>query len=552
MDPIIDVARLTYSYPESDRPALANLDLRIPRGELLLLAGRSGSGKSTLLRALNGLVPHFYGGRFGGSVLVAGLDTRRTSPVEMAGQVGFVFQEPEGGFITGNVADEIAFGMEVAGLPGRVIRERVEEIIERLELDALLDRPLDRLSGGEQQRVAVAAALARKPSVLLLDEPTSQLDAQSAEAVLEWVAALRADLGLTAVIAEHRLARIAPRVDRALYLGGAGERPQLGGPEEVLAAMPYGPPLIEASRLIGERLTAGCTGLPCLRQSLLGLPESVFEPCRRPEGGPRLAAQGMAYAYNGLRALEDILLEVWPGEIVALLGRNGSGKTTLLRCIMGLLTPQAGAISYEGERIDAWPVARRARHLAYVPQWPSALLFADSVRAEMDLTLANHGLTERPPCDPEQLLEELGLAGVAHRYPRDLSAGERQRAAIAAVAVTRPGVVLLDEPTLGIDPLAQRRLGRLLQDWRASGTSIVLATHDVEFAAANADRVLILERGSVRAAGPTAETIFSQPGLRTALQQLTGRARPASPEDLARARSRGDLHADDRAGANLV
>ncbi len=528
----IEVRRLTYSYPEARDPALGDLNLQVTEAELVLVAGCSGSGKSTLLRALNGLVPNFYGGRFGGRVVVAGMDTRRATPVELAGRVGFVFQEPESRFITGSVADEIAFGMEVAGLPGEVIRQRLEEIIERLELGPLVDRPLNRLSGGEQQRVAVAAALGRRPPILLLDEPTSQLDSQSAEEVVQWIVELRQEFGLTTLVAEHRLGRLGPRVDRILYLPGKGEEASFGRPPDVLAQMPYGPPLAEARRLLGMPPGWGGAAEQVLRSRLEQLgPETTVRPT--PAGPPRLIAEGLSYAYNGVPALDGASFEVRPGEVVAVLGRNGSGKTTLLRCVMGLLSPQAGKVWLEGQEVGDRSVAERAQAMAYVPQWPEALLFADSVREELDLTLRNHGLQGRPPVDPEVLLRDLGLAGVADRYPRDLSAGERQRAAIAAVLVTRPGVLLLDEPTLGIDPLAQAAFGDLLEGWRRRGMAVVLATHDVEFAAAHADRAVVLDRGCVVAAGLTAETLYSQPPLRTALQKLTDRPHPASIADVA-------------------
>jgi energy-coupling factor transport system ATP-binding protein len=469
---LAEVERLRYTYPAAERPALEGLDLELGGGELVLLAGPSGCGKSTLLRALNGLVPHFHGGRFGGRVSIAGLDTRRASPLQLAGLAGLVFQEPEGRFLTGSVADEIAFALEVAGLPGAQIRSRVEQVIERLGLGGLRERPLDRLSGGEQQRVAVAAALAREPALLLLDEPTSQLDAEGAAAVLEWLVELRAGLGLTALVAEHRLERLTARADRTIALG---ESPEGRAAPADLAPLEW--------------------------------------PCAPPAGnGARLRAQGLRFAYNGRPALEGVGLELRPGEVLAVVGRNGSGKSTLLRCLIGLLRPESGAIWLEGERVEGRPAGERARRMAYVPQWPSALLFAESVREELAVTLRNHGLLDRPPVRPETLLEALGLAGLADRYPRDLSAGERQRAAIAAVTVTAPGVVLLDEPTLGIDPAAQRQIGRLLEAWRRAGVSVLLATHDHRFAAAHADRALRLEAGRVAASGPAAAVLAAAGG----------------------------------------
>ncbi len=509
---------------------LCDLDLEVGAGEMVLLAGRSGSGKSTLLRAINGLVPHFYGGRFGGRIVVDGLDTRRATPAELAGRVGFVFQEPEGRFVTGSVADEIAFGLEAAGLAGRDIRRRVEEVVARLELERLLARPLDRLSGGEQQKVAVAAALVRQPRVLVMDEPTSQLDAESSEEALAWTLALRQELGLTVVVAEHRLARLLSAASRMVYLAGSGVV-TCGEVPEVLKCMPYLPPLMRAAQALGLPPVAGLEPGAELRRRALAAAASL-PPVRAAAGPVLLAASDLQFHYNGVKALEKASLEVRAGEVVALVGRNGSGKTTLLRCLMGLLTPEKGRVWLGGQAIEGWPVSRRARHIGFVPQWPSGLLFAENVRQELWQTLHNHGLEASPASDPEALLEALGLGSVADRSPRDLSSGERQRAAIAAVLVARPRVVLLDEPTLGVDPLAQRDLGSLIDGWRGQGMGVVLATHDIEFAAAHADTVVLLEGGRVEDCGPAAETLFSRPTLRTALQRLTGRARPAAVTEL--------------------
>ena len=535
----VDVTRLSYIYPDRARPALTDLTLCLDQG-LHLLAGKSGSGKSTLLRALCGLVPHFHGGRFAGRVIVDGLDTRRAQPVELAERVGLVFQEPATRFVTGTVTDEIAFGMEVAGLGGDQIRRTVDEIVERLELGPVVGRSLDRLSGGEQQRVAVAAALARGPRILLLDEPTSQLDAQSAEGVLSWILELHKELGLLALIAEHRLARLIGAVDRILYLNDDGALGAHGEPGDVMAAMPYGPPLVEAARRLGVPLPRDPRGREALRARMDRLP---LLPARAaPAGMPRLAAQGLHHAYNGVPALDDAGLEVRPGEVVAVLGRNGSGKTTLLRCLMGLVQPDRGEVRLAGRRIDRQPVAQRAKEIAFVPQWPSAMLFAESVREELDLTLRNHGLEASSAGEADRLLAELGLADVAERYPRDLAAGEQQRVAVAAVLVGRPAVLLLDEPTLGLDALSQRRLGDLLEAQRARGVAIAIATHDVEFAAAHADTAVILEGGKVAAYGPAAETLFDHPPLRTSLQRLTGRPRPATVSDLPPGKEDANAH----------
>jgi energy-coupling factor transport system ATP-binding protein len=462
--------------------------------------------------------------------MVDGLDTRRAQPVDLAARVGLVFQEPERRFVTTTVADEIAFGMEVAGLEGQGIRRSVAEIVDRLELGGVAERSLERLSGGEQQRVAVAAALARGPRILLLDEPTSQLDSQSAENVLSWIHELREELGLLALIAEHRLARLVDSADGMLYLDEAGRLVAEGTATEVLRVMPYGPPLVEAARRMNAPLPVDPQSRDALRARLRSMPAAFTRP--HPAGSPRLAARGLFHAYNGVPALQGAEIEVRPGEIVAVLGRNGSGKSTLLRCLMGLEKPGQGAIWLDGRQIERLPVAERARDIAFVPQWPSTMLFAETVRQELALTLRYRGMTDAPPHDPEALLADLGLADAAGRYPRDLAAGEQQRAAIGAMLVAGPRVLLLDEPTLGLDALAQARIGSLLEAERRQGAAIVIATHDMEFAANHADTAVVLDRGRVVASGPTAETLFGQPALRTSIQRLTGRPRPAGVAEI--------------------
>jgi energy-coupling factor transport system ATP-binding protein len=538
---MIEIDRLTYTYPRTDRPALVDVSLRIDAGQTVLLTGRSGSGKSTLLGAVNGLIPHYYGGRIAGRVVVGGMDTRDHKAHDLAALVGTAFQEPASRFITRQVADELAFGLEAAGLGGAEIARRVRETAERLRLGPLQDRPLDQLSGGEQQRVAVAAALARQPRVLVLDEPTSQLDSESAQGVLDWLRDLcRAD-GLTTLISEHRLGRLLPEVDRVAALSERGRLEAWGAPAEVLTRLPYGGPLIEAARALGLPVGLSEDALRALRERLLAWRPP---PGAAPAGEVRLAARGLGFAFGEGFELHPVDLDLCQGEALAVLGGNGSGKTTLLRCLMGLLAHR-GQVQLDGERIEGQPVSVRARHLAYVPQWPSAFLFADTVREELWTTLRYRGLHSqaRAPDSVEAMLGVFGLDEVAGRYPRDLSAGERQRTALAAVMIAGPKCVLLDEPTLGMDSASQAQLARRIRRWKRSGLSVMVATHDVEFAAAVSERALVLERGRVAAVGDTAQVLFDRPELRTALQRLTGRARPACVSDLVQ--ETGGEHADD-------
>lgn len=523
---VVELDQVSYWYPASGAAALDRVNLRLEPGDRLLLAGLSGSGKSTLLRVLNGLVPHFYGGRFAGHARVAGLDVRQAGPARLAGHVSLVFQEPEARFVASHAEDEIAFGLEVAGVEARELRRRVGEVIERFELGRLLDRPLDRHSAGEQSRVAIAAALSRRPALLVLDEPTTELDPVAAQALVEWMDELAQTRELGFVVAEHRLGRWLGRVDRLGYLEAAGRLISCGDPERVVAMMPYADPVEEARRRLG--VTAG-SGSVDLKKSF---PSGMAPRARRAAGVVRLSTRGVCVSYSSRVVLEDVNVDVRAGEVVGLVGKNGSGKTTLLRCLMGLVPSARGEVRMDGVLLDGVPVAERAQRIGFVPQTPGSMLFADSVEAELETTLVHHGLTRRPPVDPDELLERLGLGPVRRRYPRDISAGQRQRTALAAVLVTRPTVLLLDEPTLGMDPPAQADLGRLLREWASEGAAVLVTSHDVEFLAAHADRVIALEAGRVAAEGPTAETLFAFPGFRTMLQSLTGRAWPACPDDI--------------------
>jgi energy-coupling factor transporter ATP-binding protein EcfA2 len=527
LETVIELEALSYVYPEASGEALRGISMRVENGETILVVGRSGSGKSTLLRVMNGLVPHFFGGRFQGRAMVAGLNTRTATPVDLSGKVGTVFQEPGYRFLTDNLVDEIAFGMEMVGIPGPEIRSQVKDILDRFELAPLAERSLDRLSAGEQQRVAVAAALSRRPEILLLDEPTSQLDSFTSDMILKWLKELQAQFGLTLVIAEHRLERLLDSVDRIAYLSLSGKLEQCGTPQSTLGLLPFSTPLADVAKWFQLDQDLDSSDFSVLRELVLrNAPGRKSSPGMK--GEVCLEAKGLIFNYNGIAALEGVDLHVNKGEIVALLGRNGAGKSTLFKCLIGLLQAESGEIILDGERVNGRPVSDLAKKIAYVPQWPSALLFAETVQDELLFTLRNHGLDRNPPISPEFLLERLGLSEVADHYPRDLSAGQRQRAALATVLVTKPEVILLDEPTLGMDPILIKDLGDLLNTWKEDGASVIVATHNNEFAAAIADRAVILDQGQVVASGPTSETLFSQAEMRTALQRLTGRAYPAS------------------------
>ena len=512
--------QVTYCYPGAAQPALRQLQLQLAEASFCLLTGRSGTGKSTLLRCVNGLVPHFSGGTLHGRISVNGLDPVLVGPQLMSRQVGFVFQDPEAQFVMDQVEDEIAFGLENAALPRQEMRVRVEEVLDLLDLAHLRTRRLDTLSGGEKQRVAIAAALALRPRVLVLDEPTSQLDPKSAEDVFHALVRLNADLGLTILVAEHRLERVLAFADRLIHLPHDQAPVVEGVPREVLARLEVVPPLIQLARVLGWQplpLTIK-EGLHFSRMPATAQQMSPAPVRRAVSGRPLVQMQGVSVRYGAQMALRGVDLDLHAQQISVLMGRNGSGKTTLLKTIVGLLRPATGRVQVLGQDIAHQDVAHICRQVGYLPQDPNALLFADTVADELRITLRNHGLsTERqtPEADrvypPAELLEQLGIARHAGRYPRDLSAGERQRVALAAVTVTRPDVLLLDEPTRGLDYAAKHSLAQLLRSWRDAGKAILVVTHDVEFAAMIADQVILLSQGEIIACGAPDEVLGSSP-----------------------------------------
>lgn len=509
---------VSYTYPDTIEPALKNINLHLAEGDFALFIGPSGAGKSTLLRCVNGLVPHFSGGTLSGKITVNGLNPVVAAPQTMSRHIGFVFQDPEAQFVMDRVEDEIAFALENAAMPPQEMRVRVEEALDLLDLASLRDRRLETLSGGERQRVAIAAALAFRPKVLVLDEPTSQLDPQSAEDVLQALVRLNTDLGLTILLAEHRMERVLPFVDTLVHLSAGGEHLLCGEPRLILPQITLSPPLVTLGKALkweplpltikdGKRFSRAW-----LERNPSAPPKLPAPP---PTGQPFLQVRGVQSAYDGRSVLRGVDFDLWPGEIVALMGRNGAGKTTLLKNLVGLLRPKQGQILLEGKNIAGLETAEVCRRMGYLPQDPNALLFAETVLDELLITLKNHHLSAGPngalPLDPRQLLNRLGLGHKAQAYPRDLSAGERQRVALGAITITKPGALLLDEPTRGLDYAAKAELVALLRGWRAEGTAVLLVTHDVELVASAADRVILLSQGEVIAAGDPGAVLGSSP-----------------------------------------
>lgn len=481
-----------YRYPATDRLALRDLDFSVEPGEFVALAGASGSGKSTLCRLLNGLIPHLHGGEVGGVLTVAAADPRTTPPHRMSRAVGLLLQRPDAQCLATTVARDIAFGPACQGQDRATIARRVREVVEWLDIGHLLERAPHTLSGGEQQRVALAGVLALQPRLLVLDEPFAFLDAAGASQLRELLRRLHA-AGVTLLVAEHRLSEIAADADRLLVLH-RGRLVADGPPAEVLAG-----------DVVGWGLEPP--------QPLLAPPPLSTEATE-----PVVEWDGVWCERDGRSVLRGASLRSAAGEIVALLGANGAGKSTLLRHGNGLLRCQRGVVRIVGQPVGRRPVAELARDVGLVMQQPARMLFAPTVRAE--LAAGPRALRRYDPDWCARLSERFGLDPLLDRPPQLLSAGEQRRVAIAAVLAGRPRALLLDEPTAGQDARARATLRALLRDCAADGLAITLATHDLGWAYSLCQRWAVLAEGRIAAdADPAA--VLAQP-------EVLGRARPST------------------------
>jgi energy-coupling factor transport system ATP-binding protein len=553
----LECSGLTYSYPGAPEAALDGVDLKLREGELVLVTGGSASGKSSLLRAASGLVPHFYGGRLAGRVVVGGLDTRSSGPSQIAAIAGSLFQDPESQVVMTSVRSELRLPLENRGLPEASIARSVEETAIALGIAGLLERSLDSLSSGELQRVALGAALVGEPRLLLLDEPTSQLDPVAGDELIWQLRRLNEEWGVTVVLAEHRVERCLAAADRVVTLErgrvqfdgppqefvawAAEQAPELAPPvasmcaQAGLAPIPIG--VKDGRALLRARgfIDTGEGGKPDVEaeRPRLRAGRALAQPARRllrsrrvaTEAALELARVWVSYDDGtgaGLEALRGLTLSVGRGETVALLGRNGAGKSTLLRVAAGLRVPDRGRLRTAGEVALVLPNA-------------GDYFLHERVREELPDQWASPALAE------------VGLSAKGDADPRDLSGGERQRLALAIVLAGRgigggapPAVVALDEPTRGMDRGSKQALAQRLRSLSSRGAAVIVATHDVEFAARAADRCVLLAAGRVVADGRTEEALSGGRYFATEVARVFGRAaRVVLPEEGARLLAEG-------------
>ncbi|UJA19838.1 ATP-binding cassette domain-containing protein [Thermoleophilia bacterium SCSIO 60948] len=509
-EPLVDLRGFSYRYPGARAEALDRIDLEVSEGEFCVLAGRSAGGKSTLLRALSGLVPHFHGGDVAGEARICGLDLREAGPAELGARVGFVAQEPEAQVISATPRAEIELPLETSGQGPAARARAVEEVALALGIEGLLARPTASLSGGELQRVALAAALAARPALVLLDEPTSQLDPVAGDELIGVLRRLNEEWGTTVVLAEHRLERCLASADRVIAIDsgriGFDGSPGGFGDWSVDADPALATPVARTFALAGVRpvpiaVKQARRELRSRSLSFEAATERGAQPDRRrwrlPGRGPRAATAALDVrdlwvslddGGGPIDVLRGVSLRLEPGERVALMGRNGAGKSTFLRTLAGVQPALRGRTSTPAG-------------CAFVPQRPGDLLLAERVGDDL------------PGAAGLEALRRVGLEDAADSDPRDLSGGQRQRLALAIAMAgrgepgTAPGLICLDEPTRGMDRARKSELGAWLDRLTAAGSAILVATHDVEFAAEAVDRVVILGGGELLADGPADEVL---------------------------------------------
>jgi energy-coupling factor transport system ATP-binding protein len=516
VEKMIEIKTLTFRYNQENTDALRDISLNIGDGEFILLTGNSGSGKSTFVRTFNGLVPHFYGGKIRGSILINGKNPLDLSVRAMAEEVGYVFQIPDNQIVMNMVENEIVFGMENLHFPIDIIKKRLEETLDAVGIAHLRNRNPNELSGGEKQKVAIASILCLHPKILVLDEPTSELDPKSAEEILTLLQKLNNELGMTIILIEHRTERILPFIDRIILME-EGKIILDNTPQEFFLQIqsqigisippiveffkhlkhPHLPLNIKESRQV-LRDKFNSLRINTERYNTL---QQRWQQYRSQNnlGEEVLATKSLYYAYNRAdNAIEDLSLTFNANEFVAIIGRNGSGKSTFLKLLTGLLSPKKGQIFLRSKKLNKIKPEDQITEFGYLFQNPSLHFYHDTVFEEVEFVLKNKGMpSEKRKVAVTTILQKLGLERYAQSYPRYLSVGEQQRVALASIMVAEPKILLLDEPTHGMDFSQKHDFFQLMEAFRQAGGLVIMVSHDIETIARYAHRVIILSDGKI-------------------------------------------------------
>ncbi len=546
---MIEITNLNFTYHSRPNPALNEINLKIMEGDFILLTGSSGSGKSTLVRCLNGLIPHFHGGTISGEIRVNDKNPLDLSPKQMATDVGFVFQNTDNQLFMNTVESEIVFGLENLAVSPEDMETRINESLSACRIDHLRYRTLSQLSGGERQKVAIASVLAMYPRYIILDEPTAELDGESADAILNLLVRLNRDRHLTIILIEHRLERILPLCSRVIIMDG-GHIVRDGPPKEVMGEDLSDlhlrlPPILQLSTHLQLRAVPLSLSqmVAEFTQFLDTIPLKTFEnfswPKEKPpqphsagdsppQPPPQLEIDGVNFAYEGKNdVLRDITLRFDAGEMVGIIGRNGSGKSTLLKTFNALLRPRKGTVTLNGHNIAKASISDLAKEIGYIFQNPALQFYQDTVEEEIlyyykNLQKYRKGKSSeaRPSAKLENILTSFRLQTFRKHYPRYLSVGEQQKVALASVYITRPSILLLDEPTHGMDNTHKREFFEILRRYASDGHIVIVISHDVETLAEYSTRIVYLKEGTVAADGTPGDILPKTDIFNTQINRL--------------------------------
>ncbi len=499
---MIEFNNVSLIYPNSQRTILENLNFKVEAGELVLVIGLTGAGKSSFIKLVNGLIPHHTAGILSGEIRIDGQSTSSLKPGALSKVIGIVGQNPVNSFITDDVESEIVFTLELNEISPTQIKQRLAEMIDLLGLEKIRDRKLHTLSGGEQQRVALACALSLQPKMLLLDEPTSALDPLAAEEILAIINRLVSDLGLTVIITEHRLERVIQFVDRVIQVNGDGTV-TTGNVSSVLNKSELNPPLIKLAKALGIK------DLPVtVRQlrktiessfankfdSLISKSKINFQNNTDGESEKLVQIEKLSVSYQSMPVLHDFNLTAQSGETIGILGRNGAGKSTLLKTICGLNKQVAGSVKVLNQNPQKIPASEITKIFGYVPAQPSDLLISKTVSAECELVDKQNGLTR----DTTLNIVKNFLPDVRpEQHPRDLSEGQKLILVLSMALATNPKILILDEPTRGVDYQTKSRLVEILKNHQKNGGLTLIASHDVELIAQVCNRAILIADGEL-------------------------------------------------------
>lgn len=526
---LLEAKNITFTYPDESHPALVDVSLSVEEGDFLVLCGPSGSGKSTLLRLLKQEVaPH---GLLKGDLYFDHVPLKEISNTIKAKDIGMVFQDPENQIVMDRVMEELIFGLENIGLSSEQMRKKVAEIVHFFGLEGLLERPTHELSGGQMQMVNLASVLLMEPRLLLLDEPTSQLDPIAAKDFLNMLRRMNEELGIAVIIAEHRLEDVWPLAERVVILE-QGTIIHDGNARDVAGAISLHQNdelfnyLPEASKLYlrfnpmggGEHFPITVKEGKQWLKTVHADAKDNHQPAKEEKQNTILEAKGIDFQYEKWRPLilDRLNIELKKQEKLAIVGGNGTGKSTLLKVLAGIMKPQRGTILFNGKKVTG----KQLPEIAYLPQNPR--LYFSEERVELEIEKAAVA-SDIPLHDKEEILDWLNFSSLRSRHPYDLSGGEMQKAAMACLLLRQPEVLLIDEPTKGLDPLSKKRFGEWLNLFNQKGLSIILVTHDVEFAARHADRVAMMFQGEITAIDETSAFFKGNAFYTTAVNRMTRR-----------------------------